>query len=206
MRAAMSAQAKLERTGTYDSEIWLRRNNPTQRSQKFILLVDESGSMGGEKWVAALRAMVMSMEALDSLDVDFGVIGFSDKPRIHKSLNENFDLDSRDRIVGGLAQPMSGSTNDDQGIQTSIDMLLEQGDPEDEKIIIVITDGIGNKEAVKKLQAEYKDKFIHMIGVGIGPGMADVKDVYEDHAAVAALQDLPYELAEIVRRKIQGDD
>ncbi|MBS2035616.1 VWA domain-containing protein [bacterium] len=206
MRAAMASQATYERTGTYDPEVWINRTHPNKRGQKFLFLLDESGSMGGEKWQAALKALVMGMEALESLDIDFGVMGFSDRPVIHKQIQENFDLSNRKTILSSIQGSPKNGTNDADALEMGMENLLLASEPEDELFIIVITDGIGKSEQVKRLQQRAREQQIHILGVGVGEGMQPVADVYEDHALVPDLAQLPYELSEIIRQKIERDE
>lgn len=204
MRGAMGAQAKYERTGTYDPNVWLRRTNPSKRGHEFIFVLDESGSMGGDKWDYALKALIMGMEALDSLDIEFGMVGFSDYPKVHKELHEKFDLTCRGKVLSDIEGVSKGGTNDDKGIESALEMF-KKGEPDVEKVMVVISDGIGNAARVKQIQEEVGDK-VHIIGVGIGPGMEAIQDVYKHHAMVERLEMLPLELAEIIRERIEGEE
>ena len=166
-------------------------------------MLDESGSMGGDKWLNAMRGLIMGGEALNQLEIDFGVVGFSDNSRVHKELSSDYEQ-KREAMLSDIESSQGGGTNDSQGIETALEMF-ERGDPEVEKVMIVITDGQGNVDRVKALQHVAAEKGVHIIGVGIGPGNEFVKDVYMEGLVVENLFNLPVELAELVQKKIEGD-
>ena len=58
---------------------------------------------------------------------------------------------------------------------------------------------------VKKLLEEAREKKIHIIGVGIGPGTDFDKQVYDHHIVLEKLENLPIELAELIHERIEGE-
>ncbi|MBZ0173271.1 MAG: VWA domain-containing protein, partial [Phycisphaerales bacterium] len=205
MRAAMQSEARFERTGEFDTDIWLRRNNPTERGYEFVFVLDESGSMkGGDKWRNALQALVLSAEALDQLDINFGLIGFSDMPKVHKELTDKFSLESRGRMLADVETSPSGGTNDSDGVKSAIEML-KKGEPDKKKILVVITDGEGKEQELKQQIAIAKELGISVIGVGIDSGMAHVENVYPEHVLVPRISQMPAKFAEMLKQQIEGE-
>ncbi|MCD4785951.1 MAG: VWA domain-containing protein [Candidatus Eremiobacteraeota bacterium] len=203
LRRAMQSEAKYQLTGEFDDEIWLRRENPQKRDHQFIFVLDESGSMrGGEKWENALKGLVLCQEALDDLEIDFGVIGFSDNPQIHKKLEDKFDENFKDNELNQIMNSASGGTNDADAVQIALNMLKHQ-DPEKQKTIIVITDGEGKTEEMKKLIEEAEEAGIRIVGVGIGEGTSAVEKVYKDKVKVDRIAQLPTELSDIIREQVE---
>lgn len=204
LRKAMQSEARYALTGEFDEEIWMRRTKPTKHDHQFLFVLDESGSMrGGAKWENALQGLVLCQEALDEMDIDFGVIGFSDYPQVHKSLEDKFTEDFRDNELNQINNSQSGGTNDADAIQTALEMLRIQ-EPDKQKSIIVITDGEGKSEEVKKLVEEAEEAGIRIIGVGIGAGTDSVERVYKHHVKVDNIAQLPMKLAGVVREQIEG--
>ena len=60
-----------------EQNIFKKKSDDKARDMAFTLLVDESGSMYGNKIVQAQRCAVMCSEILDVLQIPFEVIGFS---------------------------------------------------------------------------------------------------------------------------------
>ncbi len=204
IRRAMQSEARYQNTGVYDDEIWLRRTNPTTRGHEFFFVIDESGSMrGGEQWEHAKQALVLTGEALEQIHANFGVIGFSDQPQVHKTLDDKYDTTFREQMIANVDTSPSGGTNDADAIQVALNMIREKGNPDTMKTIIVISDGEGKAEEVKKLIAEAEQEGIKIIGVGVGAGMASVEKVYNDRAYVDDISLLPTTLSELVRKQIE---
>ncbi len=204
MRSAMQAEARYERTGEFDPNIWLRRNNPTERGYEFVFVLDESGSMKGDnKWRNAVQALVLAVEALDQLDIGFGLLGFSDTPKVHKDLSEKFTLDSRNSMLADIESSPSAGTNDSDAVKSAIEML-RKGDPDKRKIMIVITDGQGKEDELKAELARAKELGINAIGVGIDSGMEHVENVYPEAVLVDRVSKLPSRLAEVLREQIES--
>ncbi|MDD5436321.1 MAG: VWA domain-containing protein, partial [Candidatus Omnitrophica bacterium] len=190
----------MKKTG--DMDIWLRRIKPTKRSFKFSIVLDESGSMGGgrnETSEDALKAIVLLMEVLSRLDIDFSLIGFSNAPSTHKHLGEQFKHKDKDALLSEVVDYLArgGSTYDAAAVNLAVSQLEKEAT--DSKIIIVVTDGYGNGPVeVQKLIREARKKGIEVIGIGIGAGMAYVKDVYRPHVVVETMDQLPQILAKLL--------
>jgi uncharacterized protein with von Willebrand factor type A (vWA) domain len=146
------------------------------------------------------------MEALDSLKIDFGIVGFSDSPVIHKEMKDKFTVTNRQQILGDINKAMGGGTNDNLGVQTGLDMFKRHGKANYRKVMIVLSDGLGNAAEVKRLQAKAKQDGIIVIGVGIGPGMDAITSVYDEHVLCPHIDKLPQMLADTVRQQIEGKD
>lgn len=203
LRKAMQSEAKFQLTGEFDDEIWLRREHPTKRDHQFIFVMDESGSMREqEKWTNALKGLVLCQEALYELDIDFGVIGFSDNPQVHKTLEDKFDENFRNNEFAQIMSSPAGGTNDADAVKIALEMLRSQ-DADKMKTIIVITDGEGKKEEMKKLIAEAEEAGIKIIGVGIGAGTQTVEEVYPTHVKVDRIAQLPGKLSDIIRTQVE---
>lgn len=202
MRRAMQSAAKYERTGEYDENIWLRRQDPSKREYDFVFVVDESGSMReSDKWDNLLKGMIMGAEALQELKINFAVVGFSDQPILHKEFKDKYDEVFREQMLAQIQRSPGGGTNDSDGIESALDMLDKMG-KSDERIVIVISDGEGKEQEVRDQIASAHRAGIKVIGVGIGAGMEYVKNVYPDCVAVPRINDLPYELCDLIRQQI----
>jgi hypothetical protein len=195
---------------TGDMYIWQRRVKPTKRSFKISLVVDESGSMNNEgKEDAALCSIVVLQEVLSRLDIDFSIEGFSNATSTHKSFNQKFKYQNKDKLLGTIREFIHHGlgTNDAYAVSAALKNLEKE--PSDIKVIIVITDGLsGARDALDKEIKTANNKGVAVVGIGIGSGMSEVKEVYRPGIAVEKIEELPAVLGRvlvdiIVKKKIQ---
>ena len=202
MRSAMQSAAKYERTGQYDENIWLRREDPSKRDYDFVFVLDESGSMqDSDKWDNLLKGVIMSAEALEQLKIGFSVIGFSDQPVLHKEFKDKYDETFREQMLAQVQRANHGGTNDSDAMAVALDMLSQRSS-DNEKIVVVITDGQGKEAALREQIALAEKAGVKVIGVGIGDGMSYVNQVYPESVTVSRINELPYELTDLIRDKI----
>lgn len=97
-----------------------------------VIILDNSGSMGGPKADAAYRAMYAIKRALDRIDASTTVLVFSDDAQTLYSRDEKADLYIRD---GGVA----GGTNATQAVDYATKLLAET--TRSVRLFIAITDG-----------------------------------------------------------------
>ncbi len=193
LRKAMS----MEYTGKTD--IWLRRVNPTKRSYKFSLVIDESGSMGFEKKkINAIHSLVLFQEVLSRLDIDFSIIGFSEDAWTHKEFGKSFKYENKDQLISEILSYINHgrSTNDGGALALAISHLENQDG--DARIAIVITDGEGNLgPPIDEYLKLARRKHIGVIGIGVGPGMENVKK-YPAYVLVTVVEDLPKAITKLL--------
>jgi hypothetical protein len=204
MKKAMQSEAKMEITGDYDPEIWERATQPTKRGWKFQFVLDESGSMQDPgKWDNALRALVLGGESLNELKIDFGIVGFSDEPKIHKDFKDQLDDQYRDRIISDILDSPHGGTNDADAVKVALESIRKQPS-EAQKFIFVITDGQGKEAEMKQLVKDALNEGIIVIGIGIDQAMEHVKEVYPIHVLVNNINALPNALGDLIKEIVEG--
>lgn len=204
LRKAMQAQGKYEVTGEFDPDIWLRRDLPSQRDYDFVFVLDESGSMiDAEKWSNAMKALILSAEALEQLKIKFGVVGFSDYPKVHKKMDDRYDEGFRERMLGDILRSPHQNTNDSDAVKIALDMVKETP-PDKIKIIVVISDGQGKERELQRVIQQADKDGVKVIGVGIGEGMYYVKKVYPQNVVVSDVKDLPFAMANLIQEEIIG--
>ena len=193
-----------------DLKVFLKRRLPTQRDHKIILALDESGSMDEPKRTSALAGLLVFMEALDHIGIDYGVIGFSDSPVMHKELGVKLDTAGRRVLFDEVSLCIpGGSTADADALQLATEILKDQ--PEDSsRWIIMVTDGEGNVNTTGKtfveLQKEALDKKIEVLGVGLGEEVTEVIKRYASGLQVDAVEELPSVLSGILEEKLVTQD
>ncbi len=213
LRRAMELSRKLSEgipVQDKDLKVFLKRRLPTQRDHKIILALDESASMDEPKRTSALAGLLIFMEALDHIGIDYGVIGFSDSPIMHKELGAKLDNAGRRVLFDEVSMCIpGGSTADADALQLATNILKDQ--PEDSsRWIIMVTDGEGNVNTTGKtfieLQKEALDQEIEVLGVGLGEEVTEVIKRYASGMQIDDVEELPSVLSGILEEKLVKQD
>ncbi|MBI4349218.1 MAG: VWA domain-containing protein, partial [Elusimicrobia bacterium] len=189
-RPHMLRAMKREGEGGVRRDVMLRRVNATKRRYKVTLLVDESGSMD-EFRREAIQTVVLLVDALSRLNIDVEVIGFSEKARIHKKFSEPLTPAIKDRLVAELQEYLgNGNTHDADALKLALERISKED--ADERYVFVVSDGRGNGPSSVSSVLPTADKLgVKVMGVGVGEGMAYVREVYPRHAVVQKITELP---------------
>ncbi len=213
LRRAMELSRKLDEgipLQDKDLKVFLKRRLPTQSDHKIILALDESGSMDEPKRTSALAGLLIFMEALDHIGIDYGVIGFSDSPIMHKELGVKLDNGGRRVLFDEVSLCIpGGSTADADALQLATNILKDQPD-DSSRWIIMVTDGEGNVNTTGKtfveLQKEALDKKIEVLGVGLGEEVTEVIKRYASGMQIDNVEELPSVLSGILEEKLVTQD
>ena len=213
LRRAMELSRKLSEgipVQERDLKVFLKRRLPTQRDHKIFLMLDESGSMDEPKRTSALAGLLVFMEALDHIGIDYGVIGFSDSPIIHKELGVKLDTAGRRLLFEEVSMSIpGGSTADADALQLATNILKDQ--PEDSsRWIIMVTDGEGNVNTTGKtfeeLQKEALEQKIEVLGVGLGEEVTEVIKRYKSGIQIDDVEELPSVVSNILEERLVYQD
>ncbi len=148
---------------------------PTERDFRFVLVLDESGSMKGEnKQRYALQVTRLFEHILSELKINHAVVGFSDSAEVHKGFDDK--LTRKEDIhhhMQELEVAGGGWTDDLAGIELANDLL----DSDKKKMVI---------------------------GIGIGDGMQAVDSVYSHPVTVPNMTDLPNIMLDVLKKAMLG--
>lgn len=162
-----------------DFKLFMQKRLPTRVDHKFVLVLDESGSMKGASLPYALQAVALFQHVLDQLLVDFAVVGFSATADIHKDFDESLASEAdKDAFMTELESAGGSSTNDLEGINVAADLLADEDAYE--QTMIVITDGAGVAETKARV-AQLEKEGIRVIAIGVGEGTESVANVYQNY-------------------------
>lgn len=203
-----------------------RKEEPEKLDVCFTLLVDESGSMNREsKYVAAREATIFFAEVLDRLEVPFEVIGYSTESseaamaaalghipafkfrhirhsplqhRIYKGFEDAFSQ-VRNRLVN--IYPRFNNW-DEEHLLFAHRRLMQR--PEEEKIIIITSDGQPNGDATHLVRTVNRLEKLGVRVIGVGVVDPFVEQIYPNHIVVQDLSQLSTELVNILRRELLG--
>lgn len=142
----------------------------TVSSFAFSFVIDQSGSMGGERIVHATRAIVMLSEVMDKMGIPFEIVSFTGEKKI-KKFADKYD-DAKKKMVAGFPLHSDGGTNitwfiDEEDGYGGIAGVLQKN-----KIVVLVSDGdiyYNNGEAnIRPRFDELKqDHGIKSLGVGV---------------------------------------
>lgn len=184
-------------------DFWQRKTKITKRSVAATLLVDLSGSMRGEKSIAALQGAILFAEALHALDIPASVAGFKTEVIPVVGFGERFSNVHRRNIAKMLRQV--GSINHDAlAVEWAYKELTKQSAVE--KILIVISDGqpVGpdSPEDLVEIIQQIQDK-IHLIGLGLGPQTGHVEEFYRHGIGNIPITDLSKNIGQVLQKVLQ---
>ena len=109
------------------------------KNMVFIILVDESGSMCGNRAVNAAIATAILAETLRRANKSFAVFGFNDKLYLHKNFNKKLKLETMLEVEKNAFMGGSSWNSDGWAINQVTEKLSKR--PEKNKILVVISDG-----------------------------------------------------------------
>ena len=182
------------------------------------VLVDMSGSMGGQKVFNALASTLLVNEVCSTLNIPLEIIGFTDgysstlsaiKPimYIYKSFSDlKVSSDSLREYFAYSSNHMSGNP-DGENILWAYDRLAKR--KERKKLLIVMSDGspaaskscMGIGEFTHKVIEEIEaSKSVDIYGLGLCSD--SVKYYYKAHSIVSNPEEIPGKLIELIERKI----
>lgn len=195
-------------------KLWHRRRVPERPSVAFLLLVDLSGSMRGDKILAAVEGTVLLVETLDRLMLPFAVYGFQDVIIPFVGFGEPLDEETQKRIAEMSLEVSSqrpggnnnhGTNDDGPCLLTATELLLER--PERDKVLIVISDGApsGGGATDAALHAAVKSvtaKGVFLYGLGLGPNTEHVDKYYPNALANILVEKLAGELGNLLQKTL----
>jgi Mg-chelatase subunit ChlD len=157
-----------------------------EKKYRFLILIDLSSSMAGQKIEETFKALLPIVENLNRFGIEFAVVGFGDGFPNSIFTYKDFDvrkLRVKDREkIGELLGDTHGSTPTWEGTQASYKALKKrmQRKPVDHNFLITITDGQPNSPAplLQFLKIKRKDKSVVGVGLGVGPQTEFVNQIY----------------------------
>ena len=208
LRRAMAFAADPRR----HDKLWRRPTIPRRRDTAFLLLVDLSGSMRGEKTPAAIAGTVLLSECLERLQVPFAVFGFQDVLVPLCDFGEGLNPMTR-AAIGSLGEEIAGTRpggnnqplyNDDGPcVAEAANRLLEE--PAREHVLIVVSDGVpeGRRSSPEDLHEAVREAGrvpgLRLVGIGLGPGTEHVKTYYPESIADTPVENLADEIGGLLR-------
>lgn len=212
VRVAMTVDVE---PGSY-LRMWQRKTIPKKREPSFLLLLDLSGSMSGERIHHGFRGAVLVAEVLARLNVPFAVYGFQDTLVPFKGFGDPLDVAMREKIGGMPAEVQGGRPGghnrpehnwDGPVLERASEILLDR--PPGTRVLLVVSDGEpsgpsdGEQALTRAVQRITRQTDLMLLGVGLGPGTEHVARYYPDHLASVPLQHFPAALGGLIERVLK---
>lgn len=188
-----------------------------EREQKFsldtsvLILVDQSGSMTGEKYYHAAKAAILLTDVMQKIGVPVEVQSFTDTYEtcinfVHKSFNKKSDSSTLTDSFATSCFTMSGNDDGDSILEASKVLLKERTT---RKIMIVLSDGQPatgagegdcygwTKEVVASLE-----KLPNFDVYGIGIADKSVKHIYSKSQVIHSASDIEPTLLTLIKNEV----
>ncbi len=214
-------QSRLSRvcfdTPGFNERIFKRKITNDVLDASVSVLIDMSGSMGGDKVLnAAEAALLLNTVFSHALHIPVEIVGFTDLVGgfplqfVYKGFNTNkVDRDTLLKYIGTSSSLMNGNP-DGENILWTYDRLKKQKTKK--KLLIVCSDGqpaanrgiSGLSTFTKKVISEIeKEGIVDIYGLGILSNA--VTSYYKHHSVISSPEEIPSKLIEVIERKLLND-
>lgn len=203
-------------SGRMTTRVFDRRKAPSNRSDICVmLLIDESGSMSGNKERCAKSAAIGLAEVFGNLNIPISVIGFTADVQEASVVHFHYLhwLNTVSERVKLLNISSYATNFDGYSIRYATKLLLKR--PETHKILIVLSDGTPSSRyyrhgpnGVKDTSNAIKEATKKVDVIGVAVGNKDTEVLYamykNDFLHVGKIDDLYNQLAQKIKNKIKG--
>lgn len=171
---AMEAEVKPESLFS----MWERKTIPRRIDYRFLILVDTSGSMQGEKIEETFKGLVVLAETLEKLGIQYEIIAFSNSSQVFKGWREKLNREKRE-YLSQIKTFGGGGTNTTAATARAYEDFL--GNLGRDNFLITLTDGQPNdsislKQLLQRIEEEGR---IKLVGIGLGPDTEFVGEFYK---------------------------
>ncbi len=196
IRMAMQFQADR----TLHNRLWMRKTMPKKVDPGFILVVDQSGSMGGTNIEEAFKAVVLLVEVCKRVGIPTDIWTFNNSAQLRHGWDDPLDEAVRDEL-GKVPQQCSGGTQMGAALNDVLARIPEM--PFKDRIVIVIGDGEpgdqrASQDAIKALEAEE----CILLGLGIGQGARGMKNYFREGLFGVPVEQVSASLANLIREQL----
>lgn len=184
-------------------KIWERRSPPTRSIPHVTALIDRSGSMEGERMMAAFAGCVLVSEVCHKAGIPFSLFTFSN--RCEEVIGWQTALDNTQRgRMGGLPKAASGGTNMAEAFR-KVGQHLNHS-PHRHRVLVVLGDGDDGDHQVAALARRLAQSGVHLIGLGVGPNTTAMGDCIPNSRTCLMPGAIPGALATVLEQVVRGDE
>ncbi len=204
----------VEATEAYrlDNAFFAKRTLPEDRpNMAMCILLDESGSMHGNKMESSKRALILLERFAAGIGVPILIAGHNVSSDVELNIYTDFLSTQSEKDRYALAAIQSGGCNrDGLPIRICAEMLAQR--QEDIRLMVVISDGAPNdsgysgKEArddIRKTVSEFRRKGLQIYGAAIDDDKEVIQDIYgQGFLSITDLRSLPKAMVRLLRQNI----
>lgn len=211
LRSGQLHDAALSRIVT-DQRVFKKTIQGNDKKARIVVLLDLSGSMGGDKLSNAIQAAYMLAESCAKIKVPISIMGHDYSGgymNLYHFLEFEKYLKKEERE--NLFHAHSGGCNHDGlAIFHNLTDLVRHRQSNEQLIQLVISDGSPNGEGnyggdyamrdIQQIIATFEKQYnTHTIGIGIGNDVSHVAKIYKDYLLVPDVTTLSDELLKILK-------
>ncbi|XP_043943004.1 integrin alpha-M-like [Protopterus annectens] len=154
-----------------------------------VFLIDGSGSVSPGNFARMKNFVTDIMQAVKSRRTRFSVMQYSDRFRIHFTFHQYRMSSNPESLVQEITQ-FGGYTHTPTAISKVVDEIFIESQgvrPEDNKILIVITDGktVGDSSSLSEAAQKAESKGITRYAIGVGNAF-NVNSAYRELVTIAS--------------------
>ncbi|MEE3440334.1 vWA domain-containing protein, partial [Ruminococcus sp.] len=196
-----------------DKRVFAKTHQPMEQKDLSVsIMIDNSGSMHGERINSAKKTAVMLYEFCKAENISITIMGHTESGYKDVELYSFADAESFDDKDGQRLLTMRhlSCNRDGAAIRFACDRLCKR--PEEKKLFIIISDGQPNGDGyhgeaaykdLNSIKREYERKGIEFIAAAIGDDKDRIKMIYgRNYLDVDNLEKLPKQLSKIISRKV----
>lgn len=184
-----------------------------KKSLAVALLIDESGSMCGERAASARAAAIIVYDFCKAMNIPVSIMGHTDCGDVDMYAYTDFDsCDANDRYRLMDISARDGN-RDGAALRYIAERLMKQ--PEQNKLLMLISDGqpagsggysgTAAEADLRGIKKEYMNKGILFVAAAIGSDKANIERIYGDaFLDITDLNKLPFLLVRKIEKELRG--
>lgn len=194
-------------------KIFKRNILPDSKDIAISVLIDESGSMSGNRIEKALEMAIIIEDFCAGLNIPLSIVGHCDScNRVHLRNYIRFEDINKNRKYNLAEMRAGGCNRDGFALSYCVKNLLER--EEENKLMIIISDGRPNstkysgasaEKDLRSIKTEFERKGGRLIAAAIGDDRDTIKRIYgNSFLDVTDINNLPLKMASIISRYVQN--
>lgn len=181
--------------------LWQRQQLPQRPDPHFLLLVDVSNSMQGERAASTFLALVTLREVCLRTGIALSIVTFGSTAELAQGWENPTALSTPARLES-VARPRDDGTDLGAGLRL-VQRLLDES-PYRDKMVWVLSDGEPHDAAeAKRLVQQLHHQVSHFIGLGLGPDTEALGDIIPGAYTTLTPRELPALVPRLFQRQIR---